>query len=169
MSNDRIRKAVLSNPDIRDQILGRQNGTNGARNVNILWRILSHPNIPLFEIIVIMMIFSLFWLLYTGAAFRMHGSTTEGANIHRMIRLSMAVQTYKWINNEFPHSLGDLVCEGQDKRSSIPIATTKMLRDMWGTPYQYENMTNYYTIRSLGADKKNGGDDLNTDINLEGP
>lgn len=40
-------------------------------------------------------------------------------------------------------------------------------KDAFGTPFVYESDGNTYTLKSLGADKKDGGDGVNKDITAE--
>ena len=134
-----------------------------------LLRILSYEKLPLYEIIVVMITFSFLWILHIGKAFeRVKGSKTEITE-YTMVRLNMALQCYRWANNSFPVSLDDLTCKGQDKRSSIPITTDDVVKDGWGTQYIYNNCGKYFTLKSLGADKKDGGKGDNADIFYEGP
>lgn len=169
MSNDRIRRAVISSLDAQGRPVDGQGGADGAGKPALIWRILSDKRIPLYEIVVLMFILSFLWVLYIGAAFRSGGYTQAELNDRRMILVSMALQSYHWANNGFPDSLGELVCEGPDVHARIPVATRDLLSDVWGVPYIYQNLTNCFVIKSLGEDKKAGGVGSNTDVTLEGP
>ena len=140
-----------------------------AKYIDLLHRILSKKGLPLFEIIMVLIIFSLHGMLCLGGVFRSEERSKVEINDKRMIRLNMALQTYKWVNNSFPPTLGALICEGQDKRSCILVAAPELLRDAWGTPYLHQVVGDGFTIKSMGADKREGGDGPNADITLEGP
>lgn len=146
-----------------------KNNVTDINYLELLWRILSHKRLPLFEIVMVMITFSLFWLLHLGAIFQSGESSKDELNEHRMVRLNMALQTYRWANNTFPPDLNTLICEGQDKQTAIPYAVPEILQDAWETPYLYETSGSIFTIKSLGEDKKEGGAGPNEDIILEGP
>ena len=52
--------------------------------------------------------------------------------------------------------------EGYLKNKTIP-------KDSWGNDFSYESDGNKYVIRSLGADGKEGGEDVDKDISSEDP
>ena len=43
----------------------------------------------------------------------------------------------------------------------------KVPQDPWGTPYSYESDGSKYVLKSLGADRKEGGDNYDKDITSE--
>lgn len=140
---------------------------NAGKNVVI--RILERKEFPFFEIVMTAAIFSLAWMLYAGGVFQSDRRSLDAINHQRLVLLSMAVNTYKWTNNSFPSSLGALVCEGRDKRSCIPTTVPEFLTDVWGVPYDYQPAEKFFTIKCLGADKKEGGSGPDQDHVIRGP
>ncbi len=87
--------------------------------------------------------------------------------------LSNALNLYYADCNDYPPTEtgleGLLRQDGTNCESWGPeaYANPKMLRDPWGTPIQYENLGGKFLLRSLGKDKKEGGDGANRDITNE--
>ncbi|MCB4756626.1 MAG: type II secretion system protein GspG [Elusimicrobia bacterium] len=136
---------------------------------NHFWRILSHKDLPFFEVLLGLIILSEIGMFIQGGFFKSPEMTRTELNLHRMIMLKMSLQAYRWANNSFPPDLGALVCEGQDTRACISVSTPDILQDPWGRRYLYRLSGNDFTIKSLGADKREGGDGPNEDVTLWGP
>jgi len=140
-----------------------------TNNKNPVMRLLERRDFPLPEIVMAAIILSLSWQLFIGGVFRSEGGNLARINHQRMTLLNMAVQTYKWADNSFPSSLGALVCEGQDRLRCIPLALPELMSDVWGTPYGYQLNGKNYTLKSLAADRKEGGAGPDADIMFNGP
>lgn len=137
--------------------------------VSAAMRVLSRKELPLFESLMGLIILSFFWVLWVGGVFHSSRRSKLALNDHRIILLKMALLTYEWANASFPPDLGVLACEGQDRRTCIPLADPTLVSDAWGTPYIYEASGREFTIKSLGADKREGGKGADADIVSEGP
>jgi general secretion pathway protein G len=137
---------------------------------NLAQRVLSRRGLPIFEVLTSLVILSMFYVCCVGGVFQGEMSP-RAANENRMIALKMAVLSYKWANNTFPSGLGELVCEGRDKRSCISVTTPDLLLDVWGAPYiyRYRPGAKEFALTSLGADKKEGGRGADADVTVSGP
>jgi len=140
-----------------------------AENKHPVMRFLSRKGLPFFEIIMVVIICSMVWVAYIGGVFRAGEMEKNKLNDHRMILLKMCVMSYQWSNSACPPDLGALVCEGRDKTICIPVANPALLKDPWGTPYQYRFLKMEFTITSLGADKREGGEGPDADVTINGP
>ncbi|MDO8804562.1 MAG: type II secretion system protein GspG [Elusimicrobiota bacterium] len=124
---------------------------------NPIIRLLKDRDFPLLEIVMSFIAVSLFLMLYCGGVFSSGEPDGAGLNARRMVRVKMALETYKWANNSFPAALGALACEGAAARTCVPFATPDLLRDPWGGPFLYRASGSGFVIKSLGADGLEGG------------
>jgi len=140
-----------------------------VENKHPVMRFLSRKGLPLFEVVMVMIICSMAWVAYAGGLFSAGEMEKNKLNEHRMLLLKMCVQSYQWANNSCPPDLGALVCEGRDRTICIPVANPVLLKDPWGTPYQYRFSGRGFTLKSLGADKREGGSGPGADVTIDGP
>lgn len=77
--------------------------------------------------------------------------TNFGAKLDNMKRMNVLIDSiyeYKRDHGSFPQDLSQF----------------KNSRDSWGSPYKYQVTLNGFTLLSLGADKREGGNSKNMDI-----
>lgn len=141
---------------------------NPWKNGNPILRLLKDRNFPLLEIVMSFIVVSLFLMLYCGGVFSSGEPDGAGLNARRMVRVRMALETYKWANNSFPAALGALACEGAAARSCVHFAMPDLLVDPWGGPYLYRASGSGFVIKSLGADGLEGGAGEAADSFLKG-
>lgn len=84
------------------------------------------------------------------------------------IRMSNIVQNLTMYNSDcngkFPTSIEGLVKVDASCSNWTGPYMKEVPRDGWGQPFQYESDGNTYTLKSSGADKKDGGDGVDRDI-----
>lgn len=90
--------------------------------------------------------------------------------------LKSALQTYRLDMGEYPSTqegLGSIIRSPDSARAQQnwkgPYLDEELPLDPWGTAYQYRREPNGlqdFTLYSLGADAKPGGEDLDADIGL---
>jgi general secretion pathway protein G len=88
-----------------------------------------------------------------------------------MTQLKQDIEQFQLRYNSLPSSLEDLVkCNQLTGNACTPITKDASLMDAWGTKFQYRaGSGRSYSIKSLGADGRDGGDGVNADLTLEGP
>ena len=88
-----------------------------------------------------------------------------------MTQLKQDIEQFQLRYNSLPSSLDDLVkCNQLTGNACTPITKEASLMDAWGTKFQYRaGSGRSYSIKSLGADGRDGGEGVNADLTLEGP
>lgn len=128
----------------------------------------------LVEMIVVLVIIS----LLMGFLLKGIWSSSEGAKAKltemKMQKLRSSINQYQLMNNKLPGNLSALTGCGDNAgsgRACVPVADTDDLKDAWGTDFvfQLEGSGRAYRLKSLGADRRDGGNDTNSDITLDGP
>lgn len=85
------------------------------------------------------------------------------------IRMSDVIQNLTLYQNDcqkFPGSLDALVKNDGCANWNGPYTKSEP-KDAWGSPFVYESDGNNFKLKSLGADRKEGGDGFNRDIDSE--
>ncbi len=84
-------------------------------------------------------------------------------------RISMSVESYYLDTGNTPSSLDDLVNEPSGVTGwNGPYIKNSLLKDPWGEAYKFKvpgDHDNDYDIWSFGADRQQGGEGRNADIN----
>lgn len=83
------------------------------------------------------------------------------------IRMSNIVQNltmYQSDCSNYPGSLDALVKSDGSCNGWTGPYLKDIPKDGWGQPFHYESDGNNYTLKSLGADKRDGGDGVDRDI-----
>jgi general secretion pathway protein G len=88
-----------------------------------------------------------------------------------MTQLKQDIEQFQLRYNSLPSTLDDLTkCNQLTGTACTPITKDASLMDAWGTKFQYRaGSGRAYSIKSLGADGRDGGDGVNADLTLEGP
>jgi general secretion pathway protein G len=85
-----------------------------------------------------------------------------------MGQLITALNMYYTDCGKYPASLDGLSTADSNCTNWGPEPYLKKVPvDPWGTPFQYTVEGNSFVIKSLGADRKEGGDGYNKDISSE--
>lgn len=88
-------------------------------------------------------------------------------------QIKSSLESYNADCNEYPPTEvglnGLLSSEGTNCQTWGPEAyiDKSLLKDPWGTPVIYENLGGNFVLKSLGKDKKEGGDGFDKDITNE--
>lgn len=131
----------------------------------------SQRGLTLVEIIVVLVILSIMIAFLTSGLF----SQAEGAKVKvtemKLNKLKNAINQYQLMNNSLPNDPQALVSCGGNGGACVPVAQEEDLKDAWGTPIQMrmENGGRSYIIKSLGADRREGGSGVNGDPTITGP
>lgn len=132
----------------------------------------SQRGLTIIEIIVVLVILT---IIMTFLAQRLFGAG-ERAKVSltelKMRDLKSKIEIFQLQYGSVPSSLDELVrCSERTGPGCIPLVNEDGIKDAWNSRLSYsasgDNRT--YTIKSLGADAKEGGQGADTDILLQGP
>jgi len=132
----------------------------------------NQKGLTLVEIIVVLVILSILIGVLTSGLFSQGDKAKAKINGLKMSQIQGYLNEYRLQYNSFPSSLEGLSgCTEQTGQNCIPIAKPEDLRDSWGTPLVYNTGNNgaSYTLKSLGADKREGGSGADADLTFQGP
>lgn len=132
----------------------------------------SQKGLTLVEIIVVLVILSILIGVLTSGLFSQGDKAKAKINGLKMSQIQGYLNEYRLQYNSFPSSLDGLSgCTEQTGQNCIPIAKPEDLRDAWSTPLAYSTGNNgaSYTLKSLGADKREGGSGADSDLTFQGP
>ncbi len=130
----------------------------------------SQSGLTLLEIMVVLLLLGFFFTVLVKGIFPTGEKAKARLNVIQMNKLQSAIQEYQLMNNSLPSSIDSLVnCPADRNQACIPVASADLLNDVWGTPFRYQSSGNSYTLKSLGADRREGGDGLDADITITGP
>jgi general secretion pathway protein G len=131
----------------------------------------SELGLTLIEIIVVLVILSILIAFLTGGLFSQADNAKIKITQMKMNELKQYINTFQLQYNALPNDLNALVsCNDQTGNACAPIADKEKLKDAWDTPFQYSvSGGRSFTIKSLGADKAEGGTGVDGDITLNGP
>lgn len=134
-----------------------------------------------FTLIEILIVLTLLGLIGTFAVRNLMGSRQEGnkrATKIMMQQLRTALDDYFRICNAYPTpaqgGLNALITKPAD--NSCPdydpsgfLKAKNVPKDAWGSEFIYDSDGRKYVLKSLGADKKEGGEGYDKDISTEDP
>ena len=128
----------------------------------------------LVEIMVVVVILALLAGFLTKGIFGAGDKAKMKLTEMKLAKVQGLISQYQTMYNDIPRSLQDLMsCASQDSGNPCAPVTTDQedLKDGWGTPflYSFNDGTNSYTLRSLGADRREGGSGTNGDYSRTGP
>lgn len=122
----------------------------------------------LLEIMIVLAILGgIITILATQVTSRLASSRVKQARIH-MAQIGNALDMFYTDCAFYPESLEALVTAPAECTNWGPEPYLKsMPKDPWGAPYIYENNGSSYVLRSLGADRREGGTGNDADISSE--
>lgn len=129
--------------------------------------------LTLVEIVVVIIILVTLFAFLGGGLFSGGTKALARLNELKMSKLKAYIDQYMLNYGTPPPALDTLVsCQGAPQgRPCTPFAQAEDIQDAWATPfvYQADQGGRRYTIKSLGADKKDGGAGADADVILQGP
>jgi general secretion pathway protein G len=132
----------------------------------------SQAGLTLVEIIVVLVILSILIAFLTGGLFSQGERAKAQINSLKMQKAKAAIGQYQLMYNQLPPDLKSLVsCPANTGGGCVPITDEDTVTDAWGTPFQYssDNGGRSFTLKSLGADRKDGGSGAEGDFSITGP
>jgi general secretion pathway protein G len=130
----------------------------------------SQRGLTLIEIIVVLVILTILIAFLTGGLFSQGEKAKAQINGLRMKKLQSAINQYQLMYNAMPSDLQALVnCNETTGSNCVPVTEEETLKDAWGTSFNYSSDGRNYTIKSLGADRRDGGSGADGDVTLTGP
>jgi len=129
--------------------------------------------LTLVEIVIVLVILSVLIGFLTKGLFSTGENQKARINVMKMEKLKSAISQYQLMNNTLPPSLDALVnCGGNTNgQACFPVAQPDDLNDLFGGQYRYsgEGSGNSFVLKTLGADKRDGGTGANADVTITGP
>ncbi|MBN8550949.1 MAG: type II secretion system protein GspG [Deltaproteobacteria bacterium] len=133
-------------------------------------RLKSERGLTLVEIIVVLIILSLV-MTFVGGKILGAGDTTKAELTRTMLKdMQMSIEQFRLRYNQLPSSLEALTqCNDVTGPGCSPIRKADSLKDAWGNKFVYQSDGSTYRIKTLGADGKEGGEEVNFDNFVAGP
>lgn len=132
----------------------------------------SEKGLTLVEIIVVLIILSVVMVFFgnkiLGSGDRIKVDVTK----LMMKELQQGIEQFRLRYNQLPPSLDSLAaCNDVTGPGCTPITKADNLKDAWGNQFIYglDNGGRSYRIKTLGADGKDGGEEINYDVTVSGP
>lgn len=127
--------------------------------------------LTLVEIVIVLVILSVLIAFLTQGLFAKGQGAKANINKMKLTGLKDKINQYQLMYNALPQDLQSLVsCNEQTGSACIPIAQEEDLLDIFGTRIIYTSEgTGRFVLKSLGADKKDGGSGADGDFVLAGP
>lgn len=130
----------------------------------------TRKGMTLIEIMIVLAILgSLIAVLATQVTKQLAKSKVKEATI-AMGELSKAIEMFYTDCGFYPKDLNSLITEDPECSSWGPepyVKNEKRLKDPWKNDFVYEPSGSSYTLKSLGADKAEGGTGNNKDISSD--
>ena len=126
----------------------------------------------LVEIMVVLIIIAILMTVFGGKIFGAGDRAKASLTRIKMTEIGSYLEQYRLQYNKLPSSLNSLVnCTEETGQSCTPIANADSLNDGWGRPFVYsaEGDGRQFKLRSLGADAKDGGEGVDSDLVGTGP
>ncbi|CCQ10323.1 General secretion pathway protein G [Pseudoalteromonas luteoviolacea B = ATCC 29581] len=118
------------------------------------------------ELLIVIVILGLMASLVAPKFFDKLGKAERGIVVSQMAAFETALDTYRLDVGSYPQTLEELRAS-DSPRWDGPYLPKAIPKDPWGNEYVYKlpgDDGKPYTLRSLGADGKVGGEDSNADI-----
>ena len=130
----------------------------------------SERGLTLVEIIVVLIILSVLMAFFGSKLFGKVDQAKASTTKIKMEEIKSTINLFQLQYQSFPSGL-DVLVKGSSELGSgyIPMANDEGVHDAWGTYFVYQTDGKAYSIKSLGADKIEGGEGVNFDITLMGP
>lgn len=126
----------------------------------------------LVEIMVVLIIIAILMTVFGGKIFGAGDKAKANITRIKLAEIESYIEQFRLQYNRVPGSLNSLVaCNEETGASCTPIANPESLNDGWGHPFLYTagGDGRSYSIKSLGADGKDGGSGVDVDIIKTGP
>ena len=131
---------------------------------------LKQHGLTLVEIIVVLVILSVLIGFLTGGLFAQGEKAKAKINDLQMQKVKQAIGQYQLMYNTLPPDLSALSGCPPGQSACVPIIEESALKDSWGTPFVYTvEGGRSYILKSLGADRKEGGTGVDGDPFITGP
>lgn len=122
------------------------------------------------EIVIVLVILGILFSVIAGGLFKQGESAKAKVTALKMKQVQGYLDAYKLQNNSYPSTLSALYdCSAQGSTFCTEFASAEDLKDAWGTPLTLSGDGRTYILKSLGADKRDGGTSTDADITLKGP
>lgn len=128
--------------------------------------------LTLIEVTVVLIILALLFAFLGKNLFSAGDKAKAQINQMKMQKAKNYIQQYQLQYNNLPPDLNSLSgCTEATGSGCIPIASEDDFKDAWDQPFAYslENGGRSFVLKSLGADRKNGGEGVDGDPTLTGP
>ena len=127
--------------------------------------------LTLVEIIVVLVILSILIAFLTGGLFAQGERAKAQINSLKMQKAKAAIGQYQLMYNQLPPDLKSLAVCPNNGSACVPITDEDTITDAWGTPFVYstDNGGRSFILKSLGADRKEGGSGADGDFTITGP
>jgi general secretion pathway protein G len=128
--------------------------------------------LTLVEIIVVLIILSILIAFLTGGIFDQGEQAKVKLNQIMMNKVKNFIDQYQLQYNQLPPSLASLTaCDQVTGSQCVPLAKENDIKDAWGINlvYTVEGGGRSFKLKSLGADRREGGEGANGDAVIEGP
>ena len=131
----------------------------------------AQAGLTLVEIIVVLVILSILIAFLTGGLFSQGERAKAQINALKMQKAKAAIGQYQLMYNQLPPDIKSLVTCPATAGACVPITDEDTITDAWGTPFSYtaENGGRSFILKSLGADRKEGGTGADGDFTITGP
>ncbi|WP_022945996.1 type II secretion system major pseudopilin GspG [Pseudoalteromonas ruthenica] len=125
-----------------------------------------HSGFTMMELLIVIVILGLLGSLVAPKFFNKLSTAERGVAKTQMSAFETALDTYRLDLGTYPENLSELR-QSDKPRWDGPYLPKEVPNDPWGNPYVYEvskSQEQPYTLKSLGADGKEGGEGDNADI-----
>lgn len=131
----------------------------------------SQRGLTIIEIIVVLVILTVIMTFLAGRLFGAGERAKVTLSELKMKDLKSKIEIFQLQYGSVPSSLDDLVhCPEKAGQGCVPLVSEDGIKDSWGTKFSYQSQDNRtYTLKSLGADGKDGGQGADFDITIQGP
>lgn len=138
---------------------------DSARAIN------SERGLTLVEIVIVLVILAVLIGFLTKGLFSQGQAAKARINAMKVNELKSKVNQYQLMYNSLPPDLQSLIsCNDQTGPGCVPIAQEDDLVDTFGSQIQYSaEGSNRFALKSLGADKRDGGSGAEADVVIQGP
>lgn len=130
----------------------------------------NEAGLTLVEIMAVVMIIAIIAFVVGGNVFKQADAAKVGANNIQLKKIQDQLGQYRLATGKYPSNLEALTSAAQAGSfgAYIPTIKSEDLVDVWRTPLQYSVKSGgaSYTLKSLGADAKAGGEGANADFEV---
>jgi general secretion pathway protein G len=140
------------------------------KNLNFMTILKNKKGMTLIEIMIVLAILGGLMTVLATQVTKSLGKSKVKEAVISMGELSKAIEMFYTDCGYYPKELGNLISEDSECSSWGPepyVRNESRLKDPWKTEFVYEATGSSYVIRSLGADKREGGSGNDKDINSD--